>query len=166
MDRTLHRAAGGLSAAALVLAGAVAPAAAQPRLGTWHPWQLDAVLVAWAVRQVAPATVFESVPKGDPIDAEIALDTPDARYRRSGQRTAFDEAVRHLALAHPCLPRLQEAARVVELAAWRKPEYPRVEAFEAAVLKVTPAAPMRGGLEAAFAQIDRYCQDATWQPGR
>jgi hypothetical protein len=47
--------------------------------------------------------------------------------------------------------------RVVELAAWRKPEYPAVEEFEARVLKVIPQRPTAGGLEAAMAEVERYC---------
>jgi hypothetical protein len=43
------------------------------------------------------------------------------------------------------------------LAAWRKPEYPAVEEFEARVLKAIPAQPMRGGLDAAPAEVERYC---------
>lgn len=60
---------------------------------------------------------------------------------------------------HACVLRLRDAVRVVELAAWRKPEFPAVEEFEARVLKVTPAQPMRAGLDAALAEVDRYCRE-------
>lgn len=156
MDRALR------SLAAVSLAVALAPAApaAEAVLQTWHPWQLDSLLVVWALRQAStPAPQFESLPRGTPIPPERAIDTPDSPYRRTGQRTAFEEAVRRSGLAHPCVARLREAVRVVELAAWRKPEFPLVEAFEARVLAAIPTQPMRGGIEAALGEIDRYCKE-------
>lgn len=154
MDRTFRR------LAVLGLAAVLPAQAAEAVLQTWHPWQLDSVLVAWALTQAgaAPPT-FESIVRGTPIPAERAIDTPDSPYRRTGQRTAFEEAVRQHKLQHACVPRLREAVRVVELAAWRKPEFPAVEEFEARVLKAIPSAPMRGGLEAALAEVDRYCRE-------
>lgn len=127
---------------------------------TWHPWQLDSVLVAWALAQVkTPPPVFESLPRGVPIPPERAIDTPDSPFRRTGQRTAFEEAVRQAGVKHPCVARLRDAVRVVELAAWRKPEFPHVEEFEARVLKVIPAQPRRGGIEPALAEVERYCRE-------
>lgn len=142
--------------------GSIAPnAAADTALQTWHPWQLDSVLVAWSLTQVqSPPPVFESITRGAPIPPARGIDTPDSPYRRTGQRTAFEEAVRLNKVNHPCVPRLRDAVRVVELAAWRKPEFPAVEEFEARVLKVIPAQPMRGGLEAAFAEIERFCRES------
>jgi hypothetical protein len=161
MDRTLRR------LAVLSVAAGLAPlAAADGTLQTWHPWQLDSVLVAWALTQAQSRTqtetrtaLFESITRGTEIAPERAIDTPDSPYRRTGQRTAFEEAVRLNRVDHPCVPRLRDAVRVVELAAWRKPAYPAVEAFEARVLKLTPAQPMRGGLDAALAEVDRYCRE-------
>ncbi len=140
----------------------LAPAAAQvPTLQTWHPWQLDSVLVAWALsRSQKPPPVFESVRRGAPIEPDRAIDTPDSRFRRNGHRTAFEEALRHTGLEHPCALKLREAIRIVELAAWRKPEFPLVEAFEVRVLRAVPAGPTLGGLERAFAEVDRYCEES------
>ena len=140
---------------------AMAPArAADGVLQTWHPWQLDSVLVAWALVQTqTPAPPFESLPRGQAIPPERAIDTPDSPYRRTGQRTAFEEAARRHGLAHPCAARLREAVRVVELAPWRKPEFPWVEEFEARVLKAIPAQPQRGGLEPALDEVNRFCKE-------
>ena len=146
----------------MILAGSLSlpSAAADVLLQTWHPWQLDSVLVAWALLQVpGPAPVFESLPRGVPIPPERAIDTPESPYRRTGQRTAFEEAVRQAGVKHACVPKLREAVRIVELAAWRKPEFPLVEAFEARVLKAIPAQPMRGGLEGALAEVERFCSE-------
>ena len=135
-------------------------AAADAAMQTWHPWQLDSVLVAWALTQAkSPPPAFESIARGAPIPPEQAIDTPDSPYRRTGQRTAFEEAVRQNKVSHPCVPRLRDAVRVVELAAWRKPEFPAVEAFEARVLKAIPWQPMRGGLDAALIEVERYCRE-------
>jgi len=136
--------------------------AAERVFQTWHPWQMDSVLVAWALTQVPrrEPLVFESIVRGAPISPERAIDTPDSPYRRTGQRTAFEEAVRQVGVTHPCVPRLRDAVRVIELAAWRKPEFPVVEAFEARLLRVIPSQPMRGGLEAALAEVERYCGEA------
>ena len=135
-------------------------AGAQATMQTWHPWQLDSVLVAWALSQgPAPHPIFASVPRGTPMAPERALDTPESPYRRSGQRTDFDEALRLTGLQHPCAARLRDAVRVVELAPWRKPEFPAVEAFEARVLKAIPPQPTVGGLEPALAEVERYCAE-------
>lgn len=156
MDRTLRR----LAVLSLAVGLVARVAAADTALQTWHPWQLDSVLVAWALTQArSPAPAFESITRGAPIPPERGIDTPDSPYRRTGQRTAFEEAVRLNQVNHPCVPRLRDAVRVVELAAWRKPEFPAVEEFEGRVLKVIPARPMRGGLDAAFAEVERYCRE-------
>jgi hypothetical protein len=157
MDRTFRR----LAVLSLCAGLAVPAAGEQSVLQTWHPWQLDSVLVAWALTQArSPAPVFESITRGAPITPERGIDTPDSPYRRTGHRTAFEEAVRLNKVNHPCVARLRDAVRVVELAAWRKPEFPGVEEFEARVLKVIPHRPARGGLEAALAEVDRYCKEA------
>jgi len=154
MDRTFRR----LAALSLAAGLALPSAGAEGPLQTWHPWQLDSVLVAWALTQAkTPAPLFESVTRGTIIPPERAIDTPDSPYRRTGHRTAFEEAVRLNKVSHACVPRLRDAVRVVELAAWRKPEYPAVEEFEARVLKVIPQRPTAGGLEAAMAEVERYC---------
>jgi hypothetical protein len=156
MDRTFRQ----LAVLSLAAGLAIPTAGADALLQTWHPWQLDSVLVAWALTQAkAPAPVFESITRGTLIPPERAIDTPDSPYRRTGHRTAFEEAVRLNKVNHACVPRLRDAVRVVELAAWRKPEFPAVEEFEARVLKVIPAQPMRGGLDAALAEVDRYCRE-------
>ena len=127
---------------------------------TWHPWQLDSVLVVWALMQTQNAApLVESVLRGAAIPPDQAIDTPDSPYRRTGQRTAFEEAVRRNNVNHPCVPRLRDAVRVVELAPWRKPEFAAVEAFEARVLKVIPTQPMRGGLDGALAEVERFCRE-------
>jgi hypothetical protein len=157
MDRTIRC----LAALSLLPALAQAADSAGPVLQTWHPWQLDSVLVAWALVQKGhPAAAFESVPRGTAIEPTRAIDTPDSLYRRTAQRTAFEEAVRHQGVVHACVARLRDAVRVVELAPWRKPEFVAVEAFEARVLQQIPAQPMRGGIEPALAQVDRYCKEA------
>jgi hypothetical protein len=156
MDRAFRR----LAVLSLAAALTAAEARAERVLQTWHPWQLDSVLVAWALTQaISPPPVFESVARGTPIAPESAIDTPDSPYRRTGRRTAFDEAVRLADVKHECVPRLREAVRVVELAPWRKPEFPAVEVFEARVLKAIPQQPARGGLEAAMNEIERYCRE-------
>lgn len=149
-----------MSCALWVAAPGLARAQPGEVMQTWHPWQLDSVLVAWALAQArSPRPAFESVPRGAAIAPERAIDTPDSPFRRTGQRTAFEEAVRQLGLKHACVPKLREAVRVVELAAWRKPEFPYVEDFEARVLRSAPGQPMRGGLEAAFNEVERYCRE-------
>lgn len=161
MDPAFRRLAG-LIVVALLPAAVLAQAAAP--MQTWHPWQLDSVLVAWALKQTQmPPPVFESVARGVVIPPERAIDTPDSPYRRTGQRTAFEEAVRRHGLNHVCVPRLREAVRVVELAPWRKPEFPAVEEFEVRVLRAIPQQPARGGLDAALAEVDRYCLDSKIQ---
>lgn len=147
--------------AAAASAWAAGASASESTLQTWHPWQLDSVLVAWALSQGTTAPpAFESLPRGQPIAADRAIDTPDSPYRRTGQRTAFEEAVRQRGLQHPCVDRLRAAVRVVELAPWRKPEFPLVEAFEAELLQAIPQQPRRGGLEPAFGVVARYCAAA------
>jgi hypothetical protein len=156
MDRPIRQ----LAVLSLAAGLALPVVAADAPLQTWHPWQLDSLLVAWALTQAkVPAPVFESITRGAAIPPERAIDTPDSPYRRTGHRTAFEEAVRLNKVNHPCVPRLRDAVRVVELAAWRKPEYPAVEEFEARVLKLIPPQPMRGGLEAALAEVDKYCRE-------
>lgn len=131
---------------------------------TWHPWQLDSALVLWALQKSTGHGVqIESLPRDTATSARpgvIWIDTPDAPYRRTGQRTAFEEAVRKLGLQHPCVDKLREAVRVVEFAGWRKPDYPTIETFETRVLNAVPKQAAKGGMEPALAVIDSYCGEA------
>lgn len=146
------------------LMAAVPVAATAEDYATWHPWQLDSALVLWAIEKASGHSVrIESLPRDTDTTSRpgaIWIDTPDAIYRRTGQRTAFEEAVRKLDLKHPCVERLREAVRVVEFAGWRKPDYPNIETFEMRVLNAVPKAPAKGGMEPALAVINNYCGEA------
>lgn len=160
MDQTAGLARLALTAllAACLGAGLSAHAAPPRAYVTWHPWQADSVLAAWALkRYVAQNAEFESVPNGTPIALEQALDTPDSPYRRNALRTAYEEALRIHRIESQCAERMRPIVRVLELVQWRKAEHPEAESFEAGLLPLLPQQPSRGGLTAAFAYIDQFC---------
>lgn len=156
MDRAAGFAGGILSL--LFISGLAAAETTAPLYVTWHPWQVDSVLAAWALKRfVFMEAGFASVPKGTPIAAGQALDIPDSAYRRNGLRTAYEEVLRLHHLVAPCAERLRPIARVLELAQWRKSEYPEAENFEAGLLPLLPTQPTGDGLTPAFAYIDQFC---------
>jgi hypothetical protein len=135
-----------------------ADASGERSFATWAPWQPDSLLVAWVLkRHVFPNAQFEALNNGTPIPSDSALDTPDSPYRRSGMRTAFEEALRLNNIDTDCSRRLRPIIRTLELASWRKSEYPEAEAFESGLQPLLPMMPGKGGLEAAFAYVDRFC---------
>lgn len=162
MDRTI-RAACRLIALAAMLASGLA-VAGTPRLYlTWAPWQVDSVLAAWVIkRHVYPDADFGMVVRGAPIATAQAIDTPASPYRRNGMRTAFEETLRvHAVPEDACIGRLRSIVRVLELAAWRKVEWPDTERFELELLRMLPKEPSKGRLEPAFEYIDRFCASAS-----
>jgi hypothetical protein len=125
---------------------------------TWAPWQVDSVLVAWVIKRFVEHDVeFEAVAPGTTVASDVALDAPTSRYRRNARRTAFEEAARVLRVESQCIEALRPINRVLELAAWRKSEFPEAEAFELGLTRLLPSGPAKGGLEQAFAFIDAFC---------
>jgi hypothetical protein len=147
---------------------AAADVPSQRTYATWTPWQADSVLAAWALqRYVHPEAQFESLPRGTPIPADTALDTPDSPYRRSGVRTAFEEVLRlHRVPQDPCIEKLRPIVRLLELAAWRKAEMPDAEQFETELSALLPVSPTKGGLERALEYVDRFCATAELRTSR
>ena len=126
---------------------------------TWAPWQVDSVLAAWALqRYVFFGAGFEAVQAGTDLPNDVALDTPNSKYRRNGSRTAFEEVLRTHSLKVPCTEYLRPLNRVLELTKWRKSEYPEAEAFESKLAELYPMKPGKGGLEAAFHHLDEICE--------
>lgn len=149
-------------ACVLVLAASTSCRAETRTYATWIPWQVDSVVAAWVLkRYVEPGAVFESVPRGTPLPPERALDTPNSPYRRNGRQTAFDETLRINKVRFACADKLGPIVRMLELAPWRKSENPDAEKFELELNRLMPQGPARGGLEAAFAYIDQYCDNAS-----
>lgn len=125
---------------------------------TWVPWQVDSVVAAWVLKRYVHAdAIFESVPRGTSLSPERALDTPASLYRRNGRQTAFDETLRINKLRFACADKLGPIVRMLELAPWRKSENPGAEKFESELNRLMPQGTTKGGLEAAFGYIDRFC---------
>ena len=133
--------------------------AEKPSFYSWSPWETDSVLTAWAIkRYVFQGAIFASVPKGETLEMAQAINTPDANYRRSGTKTAFEMAVYHHQLQFACLPTLKPLIRLLELAPWRKSTNSEAVKFEYHIKRLLPSQPQQHGLEPAFQYIDQYCQ--------
>ncbi|MEW6167766.1 MAG: chromate resistance protein ChrB domain-containing protein [Pseudomonadota bacterium] len=129
------------------------------RLATWEPWEPDTAVAAWVLaRFVDPNLRFESYPRGTRLQAVEALDTPDARYRRSARETATEAVVRIHRVAQPCLGPIVEWVRVIEIGKWSKAAVPQAEAFEAGLVARLPqgqSGPVDVG--PVFEWLDRQC---------
>jgi hypothetical protein len=126
--------------------------------GTWVPWEIDSVLVAWAIkRYVDVGSEFIALERGTSIPVEKSIDTPDSYYRRTGMTSAFEGAVHRHGLSSECLDSLVSISRVLELTPWRKSEDENASDFEIQIMPYVPRVPQKGGLEKAFEVIDQYC---------
>lgn len=134
-------------------------AASAQTVSTWVPWETDSVATAWLLqRHVYPNAVFQSLPKGTPLQG-LTLDVPDSIYRRTATTTAFEAALHHHQIQSPCAARLIPWLRLLELAPWRKATQPDAEALEARLVTILPQEPTVGRLEPAFAVLDAFCQE-------
>ena len=123
---------------------------------TQSRWEVDAVLVAWLInRHVETDSEFILVEKGTLIDAMHAINTPNSRFRRSAQETAFESALRQFNIHNSCSDVLTPMIRLIELAPWRMNEHSHAKMFERDILALSETQ----DISAAFEYIDSYCQN-------
>lgn len=122
---------------------------------TYSQWEVDAVFVAWLInRHVDKQSEFIIVKKGTFIEKKYAINTPKSRFRRGGQETAFESALRQLNISTRCSDKLIPIIRILELAPWRKSEYLYVLNFENDVVNILE----KDRIMKVFNYIDNYCK--------
>lgn len=130
--------------------------------GTWSPWEPDAILAAWALKNFVHNNArFSSYEKNTAIDALHSIDIPSSPYSRNGKTTAFQQVVEINNIESPCIQDLITISRILEIAPWRKSQYADAADFETEIGPFIPRTPQKDGLEQAFKVIDGYCTKFT-----
>lgn len=126
--------------------------------GTWSPWEIDAILAAWAIKKyVHNNAEFTSHPKGTNINTDYSIDIPNSPYSRNGKTTAFQQVIEKNNINSPCIKEFITISRILEIAPWRKSQYEDAADFETEIGPHMPRTPQKGGLERSFEVIDKYC---------
>ncbi len=123
---------------------------------TYDQWEVDALGVAWVIHTYVDANAdFAVVKKGTHIEDDLAVNTPNSRFRRTAKETAFESALRYFNVNNECTKKVLPLIRVIEMAPWRKSEDMEVLNFEKDIVNTLN----KKDIFAAFAYIDRFCQE-------
>jgi len=133
----------------------------------YFPYETDTVLTAWLIRKYKdPEAKFIPVKRGTSpaVSAECQINTSVSPYRRSARFTAFQTAVKKVGATGECIRRLERISRIVEMAPWRKQEFPEASTLQLKIHEALKDGHTAGSMEAAFPVIEKFCASIKGEP--
>lgn len=125
-----------------------------------YPFESDTVLTAWLIKTyVDKNATFKSFPKSVTVKKEVALNTPNAYFRRNAKYTAYEMAKRKYHISDTCSNHLVKVIKVLELMPWKKNEFTDILHFEEGLVPLFPKQVGDANLSKVFTYIDQYCKE-------
>ncbi len=125
-----------------------------------YPFESDTILTAWLIRTyVDKNATFKSFPKTVTLKKEVAINTPNAYFRRNAKYTAYEMAKRKYHISDTCSNSLVKVIKVLEMMPWKKHEYEDILAFEEGLVPLFPKQAGDANLTKVFHYIDQYCKE-------
>lgn len=128
----------------------------------YFPYESDSVLTAWLIKRYKdPGALFAGIEKGRKasVPPVLQINTTSSLYRRSSRFTAFESAKRRLGVSDSCTQKLVKVSRLLEMAPWRKQQFPEYLELERKIHDALPEDPGPHDLSEAFSIIDDYCKE-------
>jgi len=98
---------------------------------TWDSLEPDKWSSIWLIKHhIDPNAVVEVHPTGDPLGEGIAFGVPQADYKRSGNRSAFESLLIAFNQKDPILQQLGGIITAIETTSWNSPNDPLVHTVE------------------------------------
>ena len=91
---------------------------------SWNNLEVDKCASAWLlVTFVDSQAVFRFCPEGEPIKEGIPFDTPESKFRRTHNGTAFEAIMDAFKVTDPIIRRIADIIRDIEINIWGKKKY-------------------------------------------
>ncbi|MEX2962180.1 chromate resistance protein ChrB domain-containing protein [Microbulbifer sp. TYP-18] len=98
---------------------------------TWDSLEPDKWASIWLIKQhIDPDAVVEVRATGDPVSDGIPFGVPEAVYKRTGSRSAFESLLLGFAQTDPTLQAMGRIITTIETTAWNAPSDPLVHVVE------------------------------------
>jgi len=125
-----------------------------------YPFESDTILTAWLIKTyVDKDATFKSFPKTVTVNKEVALNTPNAYFKRSAKYTAYEMAKRKYDISDTCSDSLVKVIKVLEMMPWKKHEFMEILHFEEGLVPLFPKEVGDANLIHIFTYIDQYCKE-------
>jgi hypothetical protein len=94
----------------------------QPAIfSTWEGFEADKCASIWLIKGfVDQEAIIKFYPKGEPIEAGIPFDTPDAKLRRYHNMSTFESILKHYQLNDPKLIYMGKIIHDIEVNVWER----------------------------------------------
>ena len=126
-----------------------------------YPFEGDTILTAWLIKTyVDKDATFTSFPKTVTVKKEVALNTPNAYFRRNAKYTAYEMAKHKYHISDTCSNHLVKVIKVLEMMPWKKHEYTDILHFEEGLVPLFPKKVGDANLTKVFHYIDQYCKES------
>ena len=124
------------------------------------PIEIDTVLTAWLIKTyVDKNATFKSFPKSVTVKKEVAINTPNAYFRRNATYTAYEMAKRKYHISDTCSNSLVKVIKVLEMMPWKKQEFTTIMHFEEGLVPLFPDKVGDANLTKVFNYINHYCKE-------
>jgi len=125
-----------------------------------YPFESDTILTAWLIKTyVDKDATFKSFPKSVTVKKEVALNTPNAYFRRNATYTAYEMAKRKYHISDTCSNNLVKVIKVLEMMPWKKQEFTTIMYFEEGLVPLFPDKVGDANLTKVFNYINHYCKE-------
>ncbi|MFH1147266.1 MAG: chromate resistance protein ChrB domain-containing protein [Pseudomonadota bacterium] len=102
-----------------------------PVFYTWEGFEADKCASIWLIKRfISKNAVFKFCPKGETLTEGIPFDTPDAKFRRYHNMSAFESFLKHYEVHEPALVYIGKIIHDIEVNKWEQkvmPESVRVQ---------------------------------------
>lgn len=125
-----------------------------------YPFESDTILTAWLIKTYKDKdATFKSFPKSVTVNKKVALNTPNAYFRRNSKYTAYEMAKRKYHISDTCSDSLVKVIKVLEMMPWKKHEFTDIMHFEEGLVPLFPKQVGDANLTNVFTYIDQYCKE-------
>ena len=127
------------------------------RYVVWEPLEPDKVASLWLIRRhIHKSAAIDFVPKGTFVTNGIAIDTPDANFRRTHTLSCYQSLLQYHAITNAELIAIGAITHDIEINSWGAKQFPESESLETELTAIVEANPLNPALalDACFPVLD------------
>ena len=104
---------------------------------TWEGFEADKCASIWLIKRfIDKNAVIKFFPKGESVKEGIPFDTPDAKFRRYHNMSAFESLLKHYNLQDPKLIYIGKIIHDIEVNIWEKKVFPETHKVQDEINKI------------------------------
>lgn len=106
------------------VSGIMAGESKQNIFTTWNVFEVDKCASIWLItRFIDQNAVIKIIPKGETPTEGVSFDIPDAKFKRSFNRSTYESLLQYYNLSDPKLIKIGKIVHDVEINIWEKKRY-------------------------------------------